>query len=125
MHELSIAASIVEQATELCRRSGGRRVTEITLRIGRLAGVHLSALRFGFDLVAADTPVAAATLTIVEVPVRVWCPACSAAVELPGLQRFACPACGLPTGELRTGRELEIESLALEAAGQTAPESVS
>ena len=125
MHELSIAASIVEQATELCRRSGGRRVTEITLRIGRLAGVHLSALRFGFDLVAADTPVAAATLTIVEVPVRVWCPACSAAVELPSLQRFACPACGLPTGELRTGRELEIESLALEAAGQTAPESVS
>jgi hydrogenase nickel incorporation protein HypA/HybF len=124
MHELSIAASIVEQATELCRRSGGRRVTEITLRIGRLAGVHLSALRFGFDLVAADTPVAAATLTIVEVPVRVWCPTCSAAVELPALQRFACPACGLPTGEIRTGRELEIESLALEAAGQAAPESV-
>ena len=124
MHELSIAASIVEQATELCRRSGGRRVTEITLRVGRLAGVHLSALRFGFDLVAADTPVAAATLTIVEVPVRVWCPACSAAVELPGLQRFACPACGLPTGEIRTGRELEIESLAIEAAGQAAPESV-
>jgi hydrogenase nickel incorporation protein HypA/HybF len=124
MHELSIAASIVEQATELCHRSGGRRVTEITLRIGRLAGVHLAALRFGFDLVAADTPLAAATLTIVEVPVRVWCPACSAAVELPGLQRFACPACGLPTGEIRTGRELEIESLALEAAGQAAPESV-
>jgi len=124
MHELSIAASIVEQAAELCRRSGGRRVTEITLRIGRLAGVHLAALRFGFDLVTADTPLATATLTIVEVPVRVWCPACSAEVELPGLQRFACPACGLPTGEIRTGRELEIESLALEAAGQAAPESV-
>jgi hydrogenase nickel incorporation protein HypA/HybF len=112
MHELSIAASIVEQATEICRRSGGRRVTEITLR-------------FGFDLVAADTPLATATLTIVEVPVRVWCPACSVDVELPGLQRFACPACGLPTGEIRAGRELEIESLALEAVGQAATESVS
>jgi hydrogenase nickel incorporation protein HypA/HybF len=125
MHELSIAASIVEQATEICRRSGGRRVTEITLRVGRLAGVHHSALRFGFDLVAADTPLATATLTIVEVPVRVWCPACSVDVELPGLQRFACPACGLPTGEIRAGRELEIESLALEAVGQAATESVS
>lgn len=125
MHELSIAASIVEQASEICRRSGGIRVSAITLRVGRLAGVHLSALRFGFDLVAADTPLAAAQLTVVEVPVRVWCPACCTEVELPGLQRFACPACGLPTGEIRTGRELEIESLALETVGQAAPESVS
>lgn len=124
MHELSIAASIVEQATEICRRSSGTRVTAVTLRIGRLAGVHQSALRFGFDLVAADTPLADATLTIVDVPVRVWCPACTAEVELPGLQRFACPACGLPTGEIRAGRELEIESLALAGRLEPVRESV-
>lgn len=124
MHELSIAASLVEQATEICRRSGGGRVTAITLRIGRLAGVHEGALRFGFDLLADDTPLAAATLTIVAVPVRVWCPACAVEVELPGLQRFACPGCGLPTGEIRAGRELEIESLALEAREQPAQQPV-
>lgn len=122
MHELSIAASIVEQATELCRRSGGVRVTALKLRIGRLACVHQAALRFGFDLVAADTPLAAATLEIVEIPVRVWCHACGREVELPGLQRFACPTCGLPAGEIRAGRELEIESLAIAAGEQaTAP----
>jgi len=124
MHELSIAASIVEQATEHCHHAGGTRVTTITLRIGRLAGIHPAALRFGFDLVAADTPLADATLAIVDVPVRVWCPACSAEVELPGLQRFACPGCGLPTGEIRAGRELEIESLTLEGHGQPAQEPV-
>jgi hydrogenase nickel incorporation protein HypA/HybF len=121
MHELSIAASIVEQATELCRRQGGIRVTAIRLRIGRLACIHQSALRFGFDLVAADTPLATATLEIVEGPVRVWCAACDREVELRGLQRFACPACGLPTGEIRAGRELEIESLAI-ASGEQAPQ---
>jgi hydrogenase nickel incorporation protein HypA/HybF len=123
MHELSIAASIVEQATELCRRSGGIRVTAIRLRIGRLACVHETALRFGFDLVAADTPLATATLEIVAGPVRVWCPGCDAEVELPGLQRFACPACGLPTGEIRAGRELEIESLAIAAGGAPVKQS--
>lgn len=123
MHELSIAAGIVEMASDLCHRSGGKRVTSITLRVGRLAGVQEGALRFGFDLVAAGTPLAAATLAIVEVPVRVWCPNCAAEADLPDLRRFACPACGRPTGDVRAGRELEIESLALDARSRPAPEA--
>lgn len=121
MHELSIAAGVVEMAADLCHRSGATHVTAITLRIGRLSGVQEAALRFGFDLVAAGTPLAAATLSVVEVPVRVWCPACAAEAELPDDRRFACPSCGRPTGDVRAGRELEIESLAL--GGHTRPAS--
>jgi hydrogenase nickel incorporation protein HypA/HybF len=111
MHELSIASSIVEIAGEHVRRGGGGRVARVTLRIGRLSCVHEDALRYSFDLVTEGTPLANATLAVIEVPVRIWCAICQAVVELPGIQRFACPACGHLSGDVRAGRELDIESI--------------
>jgi len=129
MHELSIANNIVEIAAEHARQQGGGRVTEVTLRIGRLSCVHEDALRYSFDLVTEGTPLAGASLAVIEVPVRIWCPTCSAEVELPGIQRFACPACGHLSGDIRAGRELDIESIqiasdpiAADTPEQTQPE---
>lgn len=111
MHELSIATGIVEQVAGLGPEIAGRRIVAVTLRVGRLATVHEHALRFSFDLVREGTPLAGADLRIVEVPVRIWCPSCAAEVELPGIQRFACPACGTRSGDIRAGRELDLESI--------------
>jgi Zn finger protein HypA/HybF involved in hydrogenase expression len=55
---------------------------------------------------------------VIEVPVRIWCAVCKAEVELPGIQRFACPVCGHLSGDIRAGRELDIESI------QIAPEQI-
>jgi hydrogenase nickel incorporation protein HypA/HybF len=115
MHELSIASSIVEAAAEHCREAGGGRVAAVTLRIGRLSCVHEDALRFSFDLVREGTLLEAAELRIIDVPVRIWCPTCAAEVELPGIQRFACPACGTRSGDIRAGRELDLETIEVEA----------
>jgi Zn finger protein HypA/HybF involved in hydrogenase expression len=30
------------------------------------------------------------------------------------MQRFACPSCGNPSGDIRAGQELEIESISLD-----------
>ena len=38
-------------------------------------------------------------------PVRIWCPTCRVESELSGIQRFACPACGHLSGDIRAGRE--------------------
>lgn len=111
MHELSIASSIVKIAAEHARLEGGGRVASVTLRIGRLSCVHEDALRSSFDLVTEGTPLAGASLAVIEVPVRIWCGLCQAVVELPGIQRFACPACGHLSGDIRAGRELDIESI--------------
>lgn len=121
MHELSIASRIVDLATERCRAAGGARVTAVTLRIGRLSCVHEAALRFSFDLVREQTPLADAELQIIEVPVTAWCPACGVDRELPGIQQFACPCCGTPTRDIRTGRELDLESIELEAPEHAPP----
>lgn len=116
MHELSIAGSIVDIAADHARRHGGGAVAEVTLRIGRLSCVHEDALRHAFALLAEGTPLAGARLCVVEVPVRIWCPACADEVELPGIQRFVCPQCGHASGDIRAGRELEIESILLAGA---------
>jgi len=113
MHELSIATRVVALATDHAAAHGDCRVAAVTLRIGRLSCVHEDALRSAFDIARQGTPLAGAGLRIVVVPVRVWCPECRTERELPGIQRLACPACGRPTGDIRAGHELDVESLEL------------
>ncbi len=114
MHELSIATSVIESASEHARQAGAARVLAVTLRIGRLSCVHEDALRYSFELVREGTLLAEASLTVTPVPVRIWCPTCNTERELPGIQRFACPVCETRSGDIRAGRELEIESITLD-----------
>ena len=111
MHELSIAQSIVEIVTEAVRDQSAERVESITLRVGALSCVHQQALEFSFELVAKDTPVAGAKLVFIDVPVAIYCPSCECEVELPGIQRFRCPTCDTPSGDIRRGKELDIETI--------------
>ena len=114
MHELSIASRIVELVGEQVLAAGGGRVAAVTLKIGALSCVHEDALRFSFNLVREGTPLADAELRIVTVPVVIWCTACGREVTLPGIQKFACPECGAPSGDIRAGRELDLESIELD-----------
>ena len=122
MHELSIAARIVEEAARIAADAGGRP-TRITLRIGALAGVHEPSLRAAYGMLREGTALAGAELAVETVPLRVWCGACRAEHDIAGPVRLACPACGRPTGEIRAGRELDIESITLEddPTGAAAP----
>jgi hydrogenase nickel incorporation protein HypA/HybF len=65
MHELSIAVSLVEIATEEGGRLGGR-VCAVHVKIGQLAGVVKDALAFSYDIAAQDTPMAGSKLVIEE-----------------------------------------------------------
>lgn len=114
MHELSLAVNVVDSVARLAAEQGAARVVAVTLRIGALAAVHEGALRQGFTLASAGTPLAGAALRVTSVPVRIWCRRCRAEHDLPGLGPLACPRCGLPTGDLRGGRELDIESFEME-----------
>ena len=116
MHELSIAHRLVEIVTEHANQADQIRVQCVTLRIGRLSCVHQDALRFSFDLVAQGTPLEGAELKVVDVPVVIFCPNCDRTVELPGIQNFRCPRCDTLSGDIRQGRELDIETIHLGSA---------
>ncbi len=114
MHELSIAASIVEAVTESASAYPGARVKEVRLRVGALSSVVDDALQFCWQLATDGTPLAGSALVINKLPVIVHCDACGVDAELEGVQSFRCPRCGELAADLRQGRELEIESIELE-----------
>lgn len=116
MHELSIAANIVETVTESAAAYAGARVLKVRLRIGALAAVIEDSLQFCWGLVTEGTPLAGSSLVVRTLPVILHCDGCGADSELAGVQSFRCPRCGELGYDLRQGRELEIESIELEEA---------
>lgn len=111
MHELSIAMSLVELASERAGEIGRPRVEAVHVRVGALAGVVEESLRFSFDLAAGGTPVDGARLVVERVPVAVFCAVCGVERILDEPLRFRCPVCGAPAGDLVCGREIELTAL--------------
>jgi hydrogenase nickel incorporation protein HypA/HybF len=87
----------------------------VHVQVGRLAGVEAGALLFSFDIAAEGTRVEGARLVITDVPVAIWCPSCNAERELAGVNRFRCPVCETPSGDIRRGKELEVSSIEVES----------
>jgi hydrogenase nickel incorporation protein HypA/HybF len=106
MHELAITESIVEAISE---RAAGSRVVTVRLRVGKLTGVVPDALRFCFEIVAADTPLAGATLEIDEILACARCLDCRAEFELHEACLLCC--CGSANLHLLSGQELKIQQI--------------
>lgn len=110
MHEMSICRSILETLEEQAGLQRFSRVERVCLEIGPFAGVEVSALRFGFDVVMRGSLAADAVLDIIEAPGEAWCPRCAETVRV--RERFdACPRCGAAGLRLTGGDELRIKEL--------------
>ncbi len=116
MHELSLIASVVDSVIESLEAHPGARVIEVRLRVGALAAVVEDSLQFCYELATRDTPLEGSRLVMKIVQVTVHCAACGKDGELESLQSFRCPHCGELTGDVRAGREMEIEAIEIEDA---------
>ena len=114
MHELSIAASIVEAVTETAAAYPGAHVREVRLRLGTLAAVIEDSLQFCWELATEDSPLAGAKLVVHTLPVVIHCAKCGADSELDSVQSFRCPRCNEPAADLLQGREMEIDSIEID-----------
>lgn len=113
MHELSIAMSIIEIASEEAARCNAR-VSAIHLKLGQLSGVVKDALLLSYEIACAGSPLEGSRLVIEEAPVVVFCSACQAERTLASIQNFCCPVCDAHTPEVRQGRELTITALEID-----------
>ncbi|MFZ1084686.1 MAG: hydrogenase maturation nickel metallochaperone HypA [Terracidiphilus sp.] len=114
MHELSLVTSIVETVTETLADHPGARVKEVRLRVGALASVIPESLEFCWGIVSEGTPLEASRLVVDLLPVVVHCERCAQDATLEGVQSFRCPRCNEICGEIRQGRELEIDSIEID-----------
>jgi hydrogenase nickel incorporation protein HypA/HybF len=120
VHELSIACSIIDLASEESERRGGVPVRAVHVRVGQLSGVVKSALVSAFELAREDSPLATARLVIEERPIVIHCPSCETETTLSwpqgfeSLPSFCCSRCGSPSSDVRGGRELEVAALEID-----------
>ncbi len=122
MHELSIVSSVVEQVIETLESYPGARVKDVRLRVGALAAVVEDSLQFCYGIATEGTALEGSVLVVKILPVVMHCAACDADVELESVQSFRCPRCGELVGDLRQGRELEIESFEIDDAEEAVKE---
>jgi hydrogenase nickel incorporation protein HypA/HybF len=114
MHELSVAHAVVSTVIDSLPNPAPR-VLQVRLLIGELSGIVPQALEFAYDVAADGTPLADAALVIERSPVRIACPTCGEQ-QLSGTTDFSCPKCGVPCGDVVSGKELEILDITLDEA---------
>jgi hydrogenase nickel incorporation protein HypA/HybF len=110
MHEMSIAAGVLDIAENEARAAGARAINTVEIEVGRLAGVEIDALEFCFEAARRNTLAAEASLVIHEIPGRGRCPDCGRETELDYFMAV-CTACGEGLMEVLQGRELRVRSI--------------
>lgn len=110
MHELSLSSAVLNTVV---KHAGERRVSLVSLRIGRLRQVVPDTLEFYFEFVARGTVCEGAQLEqeIVEASLR--CEKCERAWEIE-IPAFRCPTCGGAEVAVASGNEFEVESIEVE-----------
>jgi len=114
LHELAVAAELLDFLLRTAAENGGGRVTAARLRIGAGSCVSPDSLRFGFDALAAGTAAAGCRLEIERPPAAGACASCSWRGEVADLDVLACPACGWFPVTLSGGRELTVETVTVD-----------
>jgi len=119
MHELSIAATIMEDVLGFIEEREIARVVRVKLAIGELTCIQPEQLKFCYESVTRETPLAGSELEIEAVPARVTCGHCGyegaprywmdslADLPVPTLQ---CPGCG-KSAEAAQGHECAIKTI--------------
>jgi hydrogenase nickel incorporation protein HypA/HybF len=113
VHELSIAQSIVDIATEESRRQSGARVETVWVEVGALSGVVKDALLFSWELACQDSAAEGSRLEIEEVRVRVRCGTCGVESDTASEFDLRCTSCGSGATEVVRGTELRVTALEL------------
>jgi hydrogenase nickel incorporation protein HypA/HybF len=113
MHEIGIAASVLDAVrSEVALRDRARAIT-VGLRIGELSGVDPESLRFGFDALVKDSDLEPLRLEVEYVARTQQCLDCEL-VFAADRYTLECPACASLRGHCVTGDELDIAYIELE-----------
>jgi hydrogenase nickel incorporation protein HypA/HybF len=108
---MGIALQIVDIAkSAIPRELAGTPVEAVNLRVGKLTAVVPQSLRFCFEIVSRDTPLAGAKLNIDEVPIIAKCRDCGKETTITEAN-FFCSHCESGKLEILSGRELTIASI--------------
>ena len=110
MHELSLACEVVDMVETAAVRDGFRRVGQLRLEVGALAGIEVDALRFALASIVSGTCLAQARIDIDTPTGTAWCIHCAHEVPITAY-RDTCPGCDGPLTRHAGGDQLRVIDL--------------
>ena len=75
MHELSIASGLVEKLLQFTDENPEKKIVEVHLAVGELSHIEEEQLRFCYEAITAETPLAGSELEIEKIAAIVSQPA--------------------------------------------------
>ncbi len=115
MHEVAIAMGMVDELLRIGRENNAKRITAVSLKIGKMSGIVTDSLKFAFDAVKLEHPaLLTAEVTINEVLLIYECNDCDKSFEADNFHFSACPECDSYNLKLISGEEQDIENIELE-----------
>ena len=103
MHELSIAASIIELVEEYAVKENQSRVVVVEIEIGEMSGVISEALKLALDVSIKGTVLERSEIGIFEVAGKAICNSCNEVYAVHDLYSF-CPVCQSYAPEIIEGK---------------------
>jgi hydrogenase nickel incorporation protein HypA/HybF len=110
VHELSLSGAVLNT---VAKHAGERRVSLVSLRVGRLRQVVPDTLEFYFEFVARGTVCEGAQLDLEVVAASLRCEECEREWEIE-IPAFRCPTCGGGEVAVASGNEFEVEFIEVE-----------
>jgi hydrogenase nickel incorporation protein HypA/HybF len=107
VHELGIAASILDCVQAEAARHLEARVTKVGVKVGELSAVDVDALQFGFECLTKDTEWEGLVLEVESIPRVQQCPKCENEFRMTDFDP-QCPRCGEFATRCISGEELDI-----------------
>ena len=77
MHEFSIASGLVEKLLDFAEKNPDKKIVEVRVAIGEFTQIEEEQLRFCYESIITEMPIAGSRLTIEPVLGKVACPHCS------------------------------------------------
>ena len=114
MHELTIAQEILRIVETSIAPASLKRVANINLTLGVLAGVQLVCLEFAVEAITKGTPMEGVSIKIKHVEPLFRCKECAEKFKSEKWFYSAYPKCGSFRCDLLKGDELSVASVELE-----------
>lgn len=113
MHEFTVTQAIVSIVLEKAHEIRAKKITEISLRVGRLTGFIPESIRLQFALLSKGTPAEGACLSFFQPPAMIRCRKCNRDFSIDSSD-LSCPECHTLEVDIVSGLELSVENMEIE-----------
>lgn len=110
MHEMPIAAAIVEQALQAVAPHRATRIDVIEVEIGKMRQIVPEALQVAFAANSEGTIAQGARLELTEVEMVALCRLCEHEFT-PEIDLYICPRCGQADVRITAGNDMILKSI--------------